>query len=57
MQKQNYNLYTCHDSKHIFGTGLVNRRVSHIVTDFEPLGMRMCHLHLKSKVKKVKLSM
>jgi hypothetical protein len=43
MQKRNdYLYYNCHDSKHIFGTiFVVNRRVSHTVIDFQPLGVRM----------------
>jgi hypothetical protein len=50
MQKRNDNLYyNCHDSKYIFGTiFVVNRRVSHTVIDFEPLGVRMCYLPQKS---------
>jgi hypothetical protein len=51
MQKCHYDLYySCNDSKHIFGTELVvNKRVSHMVLGFEPLGMKMCYLHLKSR--------
>jgi hypothetical protein len=51
MQKCHYDLYySCHDRKHIFGTGfVVNKRVSHMVIGSEPLGMRMCYLHLKSR--------
>jgi exonuclease III len=51
MQKRDYDLYySCHDSKHIFGTGLVvNKRISHMVRGFEPLGMRMRYLRLKSR--------
>jgi hypothetical protein len=33
-----------------FGTGFgVNKRISHMVIGFEPLGMRMCYLRLKSR--------
>jgi hypothetical protein len=42
--------YRCHDSEHIFGAGfVVNKRISHMVTGFEPLGMRMCYLGVKSR--------
>jgi hypothetical protein len=44
MQKRDYDLYySCHYSKHIFGTGfVVNKRIHHMVIGFEPLGMRKC---------------
>jgi hypothetical protein len=50
MQKCHYDLYySCHGSKHIFGTGfVVNKSSSHMVIGFESLGMRMCYLCLKS---------
>jgi exonuclease III len=50
IQKRDCDLYyICHDSKHIFGTGyVVNKRISHMVRGFEPLGIRMCYLRLKS---------
>jgi exonuclease III len=52
MQKRDYHLYySCHDSKHIFGTGsVVNKRISHKVMGLEPLGKRICYLRLKSRV-------
>jgi hypothetical protein len=51
MQKRDCDLYySCHDRKHILGTGfVVSKRISRMVISFKPLGMRMCYLHLKSR--------
>jgi hypothetical protein len=51
MQKRDYDLYySCHNSEHIFGMGFVVYKTdSCIVIGFEPLGMRMCYLRLKSR--------
>jgi hypothetical protein len=50
-EKCDYDLYySCPASKHIFGAGfVVNKRISHMAIGFEPPGMRLCYLHLKSR--------
>lgn len=51
IQKLNCDIYySCHNKKHIFGTGfVVSKRCKHMVLDFKPVNERICRMRLKGK--------
>lgn len=50
LQKNCDVYYSCHDRKHIFGTGfVVDRKVKHMVVDFVPVDERVCYLRVKGR--------
>ncbi|GIX97503.1 craniofacial development protein 2 [Caerostris extrusa] len=42
--------YSCHHTKHSFGTGFIlNKKIKHLVMDFQAVSPRLCYLLLRGK--------